>query len=160
MFLLTASTAWKMMSSEMRIIRSFPSRKRCTSWHQLLTCFMSTVWTNGMMMMMESSSSHGRRLLNEHANLALIGVELAYKKSAVLLLCIRRRWRGPILHSRVDRSLVYFIHFTWRDACLSWLAASLRFTQHYTRQTMRQFCSPLTSSGKPAPGHCYCIRLS
>lgn len=46
----------------------------------------------------------------------------------VLSLCIRRRWRGLILHSRVDRSLVCFIHFAWRDACLSWLDASLHFT--------------------------------
>lgn len=74
-------------------------------------------------------------------------------------VCVRRRWRGPILHSRVDRSLVYFIHFTWRDACLSWLAASLRFTQHCTRQTMRQFCSRLASSGEASLGRRYCIHF-
>lgn len=82
-----------------------------------------------------------------------------HKQSFVLSLCVRRRWRGPILHSRVDRSLVYFIHFTWRDACLSWLAASLRFTRHCTRQTMRQFCSRPASSGESALDRCYCIRF-
>lgn len=51
-----------------------------------------------------------------------------HQHSLVLSLCIRRRWRGLILHSRVDQSLVCFIHFTWRDACLSWLDASLHFT--------------------------------
>lgn len=51
-----------------------------------------------------------------------------HQRSFVLSLCVRRRWRGLILHSRVDRSLVCFIHFTWRDACLSWLDASLHFT--------------------------------
>ncbi len=82
-----------------------------------------------------------------------------HKQWFVLSLCIRRRWRGLILHSRVDRSLVYFIHFTWRDACLSWLAASLRFTQHCTRQTMRQFCSRPASSGEAALDGCYCIHF-
>ena len=107
------------------------------------------------------ASSHERKFLNEHANFVLIGMKTAHthKQSFVLSLCIRRRWRGPILHSRVDRSLVYFIHFTWRDACLSWLAASLRFTRHCTRQTMRQFCSRPASSGESALDRCYCIRF-
>lgn len=78
----------------------------------------------------------------------------AHKHSFVPSLCVRRRWRGPILHSRVDRSLVYFIHFTWRDACLSWLDASLRFTQHCTRQTMHQFCPRPPSSGERPASVC------
>lgn len=70
----------------------------------------------------------------------LIGTELACAKSRQCCCCVFAGGeRGLILHSRVDRSLVCFIHFSWRDACLSWLAASLHFTRHYTRQTVRQF---------------------
>lgn len=66
-------------------------------------------------------SSHERKFLNEHATLVLIGMKPSpfHTQRFVLPLCVRRRWRGPILHSRVDRSLVYFIHFTAsRDSLL------------------------------------------
>lgn len=151
-----------MMSNELMSM-SFLSRIRYTSWVKIFSpvlCQCSDrMGDDGITISLISSLE--RKFLNEHANLVWIGMKLActQKQSFVLSMCICRRWRGLILHSRVDRSLVYFIHFTWRDACLSWLAASLRFTQPCTRQTMRQFCSWLASSGESALDCCYCIHF-
>lgn len=136
-----------------------PQGKAHLTSSNTLTCSVSAQWPNG-----EPSLSlppiewawqfcfdWHESLLRTHAH--------TQKQSFVLSLRTCRQWRGLILHSRVDRSLVYFIHFTWRDACLSWLAASLRFTQHCTRQTMRQFCSRPASSGEAALDGCYCIHF-
>lgn len=152
-----------MMSNWIKIMSLLCRKKTNLKSSDILTCFMSAQWWSWAAMKLPSLPLPPMRekFLNEHANCVLIGMKTAHthKQSFVLSLCIRRRWRGPILHSRVDRSLVYFIHFTWRDACLSWLAASLRFTRHCTRQTMRQFCSRPASSGESALDRCYCIRF-
>lgn len=58
--------------------------------------------------------------MNEHARAALIGTKLSLTQNpqqpSVPPLCVCQQCRSPILHSRVDRSSVCFIHSTCSHA--------------------------------------------